>query len=347
MNIAIDISPLDSQHKKRGIGIYTARLVEALQKYESTHSYMFFSSGQPIPKNVDVVHYPYFDPFFLTLPIGKHPNTVVTVHDLIPLVFPHEFPPGIRGSIKWVIQKRSLKGAKRIITDSNASKKDIARIVGFPEASIDTVYLAPSLPEMPSSDINLFLKRYELPKKYFLYVGDVNWNKNIIGLLTSFAEFQKIVGSKDVLVLAGGAFLKKDVKEVSEIHSFIRSHDLEQYVRMPGFIEESDLPLLYTQAFALIQPSYAEGFGLPVLEAMQLGCPVVSSNTSSLAEIIGPSLVINPYDVQNMASGLMKMNQLSKQERDNLIIEGKKWASQFSWKRVAHETVAVYSKMKI
>jgi glycosyltransferase involved in cell wall biosynthesis len=347
MNIAIDVSPLDSRHKKRGIGIYTARLVDALQTFESEHSYTFFSSGQPVPKNTDVVHYPYFDPFLLTLPIYKASNTVVTVHDLIPLVFSDKFPCGIRGSIKWAIQKWSLKRVKRIITDSNASKKDISRIVGFPDSSIDTVYLAPSALNTHVSDVHSLLKKYSLPEKYFLYVGDINWNKNIIGLLTAFIEFQKITGSKDVLVLAGGAFLKKDIKEMSEIRSFILSHDLEKNVRTPGFIQAEDLPLLYKQAFALIQPSFAEGFGLPVLEAMQLGCPVVSSNTSSLAEILGPSIAIDPYDIKNMALGLLKMSQLSKQDREKLIVEGKKWANQFTWKRVAHETIAVYSKMKL
>src|SRR5258706_5833567 len=101
MNIAIDITPLETGHSGRGVGIYTKNLIESLQKYEKKHTYILFTPKQGVPKNTDIVHYPYFDPFFLTLPLIKTKPSVVTVHDLIPLVFPEKFPPGIRGYMKW------------------------------------------------------------------------------------------------------------------------------------------------------------------------------------------------------------------------------------------------------
>ena len=124
MKIAIDITPLESAHRARGVGVYTKNLIDALETYGKQHTYLYFTGHQLVPPDADVVHYPYFDPFFLTLPLVKPKPTVVTVHDLIPLVFPYKFPAGIRGNIKWQVQKLSLHGAKRIIADSNSSKND-------------------------------------------------------------------------------------------------------------------------------------------------------------------------------------------------------------------------------
>jgi len=180
MHIAINDSPLSSGHSARGVGVYTKLLIESLRKYVPEHSYTLFTRPENIPKDADVVHYPFFDPFFLTLPLRKFRPTVVTVHDLIPLVFPSHFPKGIRGSIKWQIQKMALRGVSHIITDSDTSKNDVAAIVGFPKERIHTVYLAASSAfskPIPSKT------KLHLPKMYVLFVGDVNWNKNVYGLL--------------------------------------------------------------------------------------------------------------------------------------------------------------------
>src|ERR1700704_872250 len=113
MHIALDISPLTSghslQHRVRGTGFYTNNLKISFLSYFPQHRYTFFSQGEALPKDTDIVHYPYFEPFFLTLPLQKKYKSVVTVHDLTPLVFPKDFPSGIKGNIKWQIQKMSLK----------------------------------------------------------------------------------------------------------------------------------------------------------------------------------------------------------------------------------------------
>jgi glycosyltransferase involved in cell wall biosynthesis len=130
MKIAIDITPLESAHRARGVGVYTKNLIDALETYGKQHTYLYFTGHQLVPPDADVVHYPYFDPFFLTLPLVKIKPALVTVHDLIPLVFPYKFPAGIRGRFAWHVQRLSLRGAKRIIADSNSSKNDIVRIAG-------------------------------------------------------------------------------------------------------------------------------------------------------------------------------------------------------------------------
>src|SRR3990167_1319467 len=118
MKIAIDMSPLKSghylQHRVRGTGFYLQNLQASLEKYYPENKYVYFNRGDSLEGDIDVVHYPYFEPFFLTLPLFSKNKTVVTVHDLTPFVFKKNFPVGIKGKIKWQIQKFSLKSAYAI-----------------------------------------------------------------------------------------------------------------------------------------------------------------------------------------------------------------------------------------
>src|SRR4029079_2530993 len=129
MKIAIDISPISSghylQHMVRGTGFYLNNLKESLLKSFPETDFIFFNRDEELAPDIDLVHIPYFEPFFITLPVMKKQKTVVTVHDLTPLVFKESFPAGIKGKIKWEIQKRSLQRVDAIITDSFSSKEDI------------------------------------------------------------------------------------------------------------------------------------------------------------------------------------------------------------------------------
>src|SRR5690606_743268 len=144
------------------------------------------------PEDVDIIHYPYFDPFFLTLPLKKRVKTIVTVHDLTPLVFPDAFPAGIKGKLSWQVQKYSLKSASAIIADSEASKKDIIRLTGIDSNKIHVVYLAAGeeFERLQLSDTRNkeLRKKYKLPENFLLYVGDVTWNKNLPRLLDAIEE---------------------------------------------------------------------------------------------------------------------------------------------------------------
>src|SRR5579863_3748182 len=142
MRIAIDVSPLQSGHKVRGVGFYLTYLKKALLEYYPEHEYIFFHQGEKIDKSIDLIHFPYFDPFFMTLPFIKTHKTVVTVHDLTPLVFPEYFPAGIKGNLIWQTQRFNLKNVDGILTDSRSSKKDIERIINIPSEKITVAYLA-------------------------------------------------------------------------------------------------------------------------------------------------------------------------------------------------------------
>jgi len=345
MRIAIDITPLETGHKDRGVGIYTQLLIESLQKYESNHSYYFFTRGQKIPNIIELIHYPYFDPFFITLPFFYHKPTVITVHDLIPLVFPEHFPAGLRGRLKWRYQRMRLVRVSRIIADSESSKRDIERIAGFPEAQIDVVPLAAS-PKFgqvkDEAELARVKKQYHLPESFVLYVGDVNWNKNILGMLEAFSNIKYQI-SNIKFVLVGKAFIDRSA-EADAIHASINRLGIRDKVMTPGFVPSEDLLALYSLACVYIQPSHYEGFGLPVLEAFVCGAPVVSSRASSLAEIAGPAIAVDPSDPQDIARGLLEAITMTHVKRKALINAQTKWVQRFSWERVAQQTIESYEK---
>ena len=346
MKIAIDISPLESGHKVRGVGFYLEHLKKALLTYDSENNYVFFSGREKIDPSVDLVHYPYFDPFFLTLPFSQRHKTVVTVHDLTPLVFPRHFPAGIRGSINWNIQKHLLKKSLGVIADSQASKDDVVNIAGITTEKVDVVYLAAG-EEFKKFQISNFkfqiAKKYNLPEKFVLYVGDATWNKNLPRLIMAIQEINL------TLVMVGKALGEKDFdashpwnKGLAEVNRLAAGD--KRIIRL-GFVPTEDVVSLYNAATVFVMPSLYEGFGLPVLEAMQCGCPVVTTKGGSLAEVAGDAaFFVNEHEVESIANGIGEVFFTSKLQAD-LSKKGLQQARKFSWKKTAEKTVEAYEKV--
>lgn len=351
IKVAIDNSPVKTGHKVRGVGMYTQRLVETLQRMEESENQRIridlfdFKTGnwKLETGNYDIVHYPYFDLFFLTLPLRKMAKTVVTIHDVIPLVFPEHYPPGIKGKIKFLIQKFSLQSTSAVITDSQNSKNDIFNYLNYPKDKIHVVYLA-SGEAFKNLEIGTWkleiTKRYSLPDQFVLYVGDVNWNKNILGLVKACKKIQV------PLVLVGKQAVQEDFdRQHIENQSFVQL--IERYgkdseVRRIGFVPEEELVKIYNLATVYCQPSFYEGFGLPVLEAMACGCPVVAAKVASLPEICGQAaILVDPKDYNGIAKGIEKVIQDEK-TRETLIKKGLIQAKKFSWRKTALETLKVY-----
>lgn len=350
MNIAINTLPLSTEHRMRGTGVYTKNLIDALQKYEKEHTYSFFTRGEDIPKNTDLVHFPFFDPFFLTLPFFKQYPTVVTVHDLIPLVFPDKFPAGVRGRIKWQFQRVSLMGAAGIITDSMCSKDDIARLIGKQKEHIHVIPLAPSrqYKQITNQDVLTSVRsRYHLPKQYVLYVGDVNWNKNVTGLLAAWKLVRSKLRNLDAckLVLLGSAFTDMELSETRSILHLIEQLGLGKSVVRPGFVKDEDMAAVYSGATCTVLPSWYEGFGFPVLESMACGVPVVATNKGSVPEISGPAIAADPSDPSTFAKGIREIITMSFPERRMIIKKGFDWARSFTWPIVARDTAAAYERI--
>lgn len=350
MKIAIDTSPIDDQslisHRVRGVGFYINNLKRSLIKYFPENKYTFFTRGQKLPKNTDLVHYPYFDPFFLTLPIFSRHKTVVTVHDLAPLVFPKYFPKGIRGSFKWRIQKSLLRKANLIISDSLSSKKDIIKYAGIPEDKIKVVYLAAgeSFKKLEIGNWRLETKRkYNLPDRFLLYVGDVTWNKNLPRLVEAAKK------SKIPLVMVGKALISEDFDKKNpwnqDLVTVQNSVKEDKNIILPGFVETTDLVQIYNLATFLIMPSLYEGFGLPILEAMACGCPVITTKEGSILEVAGgAAFYTDAYDSDKIAKDITEVFEDEKLRKE-LSQKGLLQAKKFSWKKTAEDTIKVYEKV--
>lgn len=347
MKIAFCTRPLKSQHQGRGVGTYTRLLFAALKKEHKNLTIQEFNID--VPEDVDLVHYPFFDPFFLTLPVFKKKPTVVTVHDLTPLIFPQHFKSGLKGSVRWQIQKLALYRSQHVLTDSHSSSVDIKKTVGIDAKKISVVYLAANEIYQPlkKNEIEITAKRYQINKNYFLYVGDVNWNKNIPGLLRAFALFREKYPSLNVkkLLLVGGSFLESNLPEVTIIREVIKNLCLEKDVVFLGQVNDTQLCHLYNLAYVYIQPSFYEGFGLPLLEAMSCGCPILSSNTSSLPEISGKAAVyFDPVSVDSILEAMEKSIFWSEKEYYQQSQSALLQSKQFTWKKTVQETIKAYEK---
>lgn len=346
MKIAIDISPLESgnflQHRVRGTGSYIRSLRQAMLHFFPENSYTFFSDKKKIPDDCDIVHIPYFEPFFLTLPLFNRYTTVVTVHDMTPLVFPKYFPSGIKGKVKWMIQKSRLQKVDTIITDSFASKRDINRFVGVPSEKVQVVYLAAgdSFRQVEEKKQRAVRSKYALPEKFVLYVGDVTWNKNLPRLLDA-------VFSLDVHLVMVGNALTENTSDLDNPWNrdlrVVRKKIANNPRIIPlGFVSDEDLVALYNTATVFAMPSLYEGFGLPLLEAMSSGCPVVTARQGSLEEVAGDAAIyVDAYNVESIAEGVKKVF-LSKKIRDELVDKGLQQAKKFTWEKTAKETLQVY-----
>ena len=331
--IALDVTPLQSGHRYRGIGQYTKQLLDALRQWEPGHQYKEFTQGQKLP-DCDLVHYPYFDLFFQTLPLVKAKPTIVTIHDIIPLLYPEQYPPGIRGMIKFWIQRFSLTGVSAVITDSVASKNDIAKYLRVPADKIYPIHLAPSA-NFRAIDDQIYLRtvarKYNLPDQFLLYVGDVSYHKNLSRLL----EVVKVVELP--LVMVGKSMTDASLPQTQALLAKMSKLDLEQSVKRLPFLPEDDLVAVYNLATVTVLPSLAEGFGLSILEAMACGCPVVTSNRSSMAEIAGDAaILVDPENVDSIAQGIKAVT------RGN---QAKEWVKHFTWEKTAQETAKVYEKV--
>ncbi len=343
MIVAIDRTPTQDANRYRGVGSYTQNLIDEYQKNEWDIDFKYFSQTDPIKEKVDVVHYPYFDPFKPTLPLRAKSKIVVTVHDLIPILFPEKFPKGIRGSIVWLRQKFALSHVDHIVTDSESSKKDILKLLGIKENKVDAILLATDrifLTDTPK--VKWDQKKLGIEGDFILYMGDVNFNKNVNGLIHAFSK----LSSGYQLVIAGKAAVNDDLMETKEIVSMVDKLGISDRVKRVGFVSEDDLLQLFKHASLYVQPSFYEGFGLPLLNAMTAGCLAISSNKSSLPEIGGNSVdYFDPSNIDEISQIIGKNLQLSKEAKAKKIQRQKDQAQKFDWHKTALETAKIYIRV--
>ncbi len=340
MKVLLDTSPINNAHAIRGVGMYTRLLLESLQSRPDVEI-LRSSSSQP-----DIIHYPFFDLFFPTLPLHRPAKTVVTVHDVIPLLFPKFYKPGKRGQLMFYRQRFALQHVDAVITDSQASKKDIQKYLGIRENKIHVVYLAanPEIQKATSTQIEEVRKKYDLPKKYVLYVGDINYNKNIPELMKSVKFFP----SDMHLVCVGKNFHPHRISEWQWIETQIAMSDVGNSVHfltdIPGDAT-ADLSAIYSGSIAYIQPSFYEGFGLTVLEAMQCHTPVICTQNSSLIEVGGEYVEFTEPTAEHIAAQVKNILEWSPTRRTERIKKAYQWSQHFAWEKVASETCTVYRSL--
>ncbi len=366
MKIGIDIS--QSVYQGTGVAKYTRNLVKALLNLNTNHEFILFGSTlrrqqdlksfvnqlshkshfkskiynfpltlldvlwnrmhavsiESLIGNVDVFHSSDW-----TEPRSSAPK-VTTIHDVTVYKFPEEQNPKIIAT-----QKRKLAWVKKesaaVIADSESTKKDIIEILKMPEEKIRVIYLGveEQFKPQPLKTINEVKSKFGIKKEYILCVGTREPRKNLDRVIKAFKELNM---KNYQLVIAGNAGWGKDIIP-------------DKNVILAGFVNDLTLAALYSGAGCFVYPSLYEGFGLPILEAMACGAPVVTSNQGSLKELAGPAIIADPYDVESISTGIEETIKLSGTQRQKLTNTGIEHVSRFTWEKTARQTLEVYQSV--
>ena len=289
----------------------------------------------------DVLHIPYWAP-----PLRSSMPIVVTIHDIIPLILP-QYRGGAFVRAYTQLASAAARGATLILTDSDASRSDIVQQLRIPADRVRTIYLAAD-PEfthhLDPIDTAALRKNYDLPEEYVLYLGGCDARKNVETLLQVYTWSQDVLGENYPLVIAGSLPDRHD-EFFHDPRIIAQQIEVEDVVRFIGRVAEEDKVALYQQARAFLYPTLYEGFGLPALEALACGVPVVGSNASSVPEIVGDAgILIDPQDARAMAGALIAVCT-DDALHDELSERALKQAAKFSWERCARETVAAYESI--
>ena len=287
------------------------------------------------PPPCDVVH-----ATDLVSPRAARVPVVVTLHDLSFVKHPGLHTPLNRANLRW-IAPRAVGHAARVITDSEATARDAASLLGVPAEKLRPIH--------PGCDLERFrpgaapedaaaLARLGVRPPYLLFVGTREPRKNLVSLIRAFAALP-VERFPHRLVLAGSPGWRNH-----EAERLLQRSDVALRVEQLGRVDDRDLPALYRGADALVYPSLDEGFGLPPLEAMACGTPVVTSNVSSLPEVVGEAaLTVAPQDLAAL-SGAMRAVLEDRDLRARLVAEGPRRAARFTWASTARATAAVYAE---
>lgn len=371
MKIGIDARAA-KWYRGTGIGTYTYELIDNINKLDSSNDYLIFLPDTNsfdiklgsnfklrninvnvknnfwdevnIPNilndsDVELYHVPQNG---VGLPMDKKCKFMITLHDIIP----YKMPETVSNRYLKIFTEELPKIVELcdgIITVSNFSKDDIARAFNFPKDKIFVTYLSAEDIYKPIDKLQSkkrIEKEYGISGDFILYVGGFSPRKNIAGIIKAFEHIRNRINKNLKLVIAG----KKGISYQNYI-SLTEKLNLTSNVIFPGFIALSDMPYLYNSAELLVYPSFYEGFGLPPLEAMACGIPVIVSNSTSLSEIFNKSaIMVNPYNIDNLGEAIyecLENNILRRQ----LISRGFNLCKSLTWKNTALSTINSYKSI--
>lgn len=289
-------------------------------------------------KNLDLFFSPtHYAPIFLSCP------QVISILDVSYKHFPEMFPK--KDLLKLAIWgKFSINNAEKIITISNSSRDDIINEYKVPKSKVEVIPVGIKEVKVSKMDKSDFIKKYNLSNPYVLFVGTLQPRKNITKLIEAFSELktENLKPKTDLdLVIVG-----RKGWDFENILNAPKKFNIEDKVKFLDNVTNEDLPLFYKNAEVFVLPSLYEGFGLPILEAMQNDCPVVASNISSLPEAGGnAALYFDPNNAEDIAKTIEKVVS-DKRLREDMIRKGKEQIKKFSWEKSAHEVIKIFESIK-
>ncbi len=369
MNIAIDVRRLADF----GVGTYIRNLVRTLTRQDAENRYLLIGVPEQmeelgeLPANfkplrfpgsdasarnhfrlqfllrearVDVLHVPH-----TRVPLLVPCRYVVTVHDLADFLFPTD--DGFRRSVRLYLARRGLAGATRIIAVSRATRLDLAELCRIPEQKIEVVHNAIDerfgLP-LRHEDKKRVLDRYGVDFPFVLYAGSVRPQKNLARLIEAFAVLKGELRAHPVYADLKLILIGDELSKHPDLRRTVVKTRIQQDVRFLGFVPLDVLRVFYASAEVFVFPSLHEGFGLPPLEAMAQGAPVVVSNVSSLPEVVGNAAVmVNPDNVFDIARGIRRV-LLDVDTRELLRERGLEQVKKFSWERSTERVLEIYRR---
>jgi len=362
MKIGIDARMLDWA----GVGRYSRELAKGLAEIDKENEYILFCNPEnehlvsqasnfvkkvvnlPVfslagqiawtrllrKTDLDVFHSPHF-----VFPLLVPCPSISTIQDIIPLIHPEVLPSFMKRYYYKMQNIRATKKATHVIVTSSSTKQDIIRILGVADKKIDIIPLAASrnFKVLTNKDSLKDVKsKFKIENRFILTLGNSKPHKNWTALISAFHQLRQETDGEHQLVLAG----KQDPR-FPQSKDLVRELHLEKYVRFIDFIIDEDLLILYNAAAVFVLPSLYEGYGIPVLEAMACGTPVICSNTSSLPEVAGEAALQVKPNSKDIAKAMYKvLSDETTQKR--LTREGQARARAFSWQKTAEETLKVY-----
>lgn len=371
MKIGID-SRAAKLYRGTGIGTYTYQLINCLNKIDSINKYLLFipkNCTYNIPlksnfcvndiiddnknnfwdevnipnilknKDIELYHVPQNG---IGLPEDKNCSFVITLHDIIPYKMPETVSKNylkiFREKIPQILSK-----CDGIITVSNYSKQDIIKTLNFPADKIYVTHLAAEEIYKPIDKLvskNVVKKFYSIDDDFILYVGGFSPRKNILGLINAFNIFSCKYKKNIKLVIAGRRGPSYSIYK-ERVHKL----NIDDKVIFPGFISIEHLPYLYNAAELFVYPSFYEGFGLPPIEAMSCGIPVIASSTTSIPEVTnGSALLVDPNNTELLSELILKVI-LDEKLKNKLTMLGLARASELTWQKTARNTLTAYNKV--
>jgi len=361
-----------------GIGTYIRSLVQALSAIDKTNRYTLVSLPGDVralaglPENFATSIYARKDgshsdnflfpmylrglaPDLVHIPLNRVPLLmirpyVVTVHDLSSLFFEGEEYSGLRIQLRRYRLIRGLTRASRVIAVSEATRRDVEKLAGVAPYRMRMVYNAPNpeflTPDGPDSaeERSRIMERYQIKPPFLLYAGNIRRHKNVARLVEAFAVVREELAAHPVYAGLRLVIIGDTISQFPQVRQAVIRSRVEQMVRFLGFVPLETLRCFYQAAAAFVFPSRYEGFGLPPLEAMACGTPVVTSNVSSLPEVVGDAAVlVNPENVFDIVRGIREV-LLDAPLRADLIRRGREQAARFSWARTARQVLEIYQE---